>query len=135
VIGIRGQKVKKKWAIRSAVTALTVAALGLTSAGAAQAADDDVLLYNSGGVWVAWATYTDDGDTFEVLDTFADGYGPTLYLQKYSLTDGWYTVKSATNRTGANGEWVGFTYDIDGNIYRMRLCNNGACKNSANFSE
>jgi hypothetical protein len=117
------------------VASLAAITIGVTSAGVAQAADMQLYLEDTQGFQVASAGYQDDGDDFTLWDDRADSYAPTLYLQQ--LVVNWQTVKSITNRNGANGNPVGFSYDVkgDGAFYRMRLCVNGRCVNSSTFTE
>jgi hypothetical protein len=127
--------VAKKWVIRSIVTPLVALTLAMVSAGVAQADGVKLNLENTHGELVARARYVDDGDIFYLWDELANGYGPTLSLQWY-LGGKWVTVKSLHNTSG-NGSLVDFSYDINSDLYRMKLCEGDVdhCAYSTVFNE
>src|SRR5690606_15013593 len=84
----------------------------------------DTWLINSDidGRRVGAMQHVEDGDTFRVYDSYADGYGVEGCVQLHSPKGGWITQRCKHNGEGA-GTYVSFGYDVlEGLIYRMRLC-------------
>ena len=84
----------------------------------------DTWLINSDidGRRVGAMQHVEDGDTFRVYDSYADGYGVEGCVQLHSPKGGWITQRCKHNGEGAD-TYVSFGYDVlEGLIYRMRLC-------------
>jgi hypothetical protein len=120
--------------VRSIGTTAIALVMGVAAAGVAHAADIGVNVKNSSNSILASGEYVDDGDTFLLWDHYADGKAPILRLQEI-YGGGWRTIKSTTNRNGANGHPTGFDYNVSNSVYRMELCVGSKCAYSPSFGE
>jgi len=100
--------------IRRIATALTAAsAVVLLSAGVAQAADTRVYTQDLWGTYLGSATWTENGDSMEVCDTAADGWGVRGYIYVPNAPfpeDGTVLIKG--NDPSSDGKCAAFSKNI-----------------------
>lgn len=109
-----------------AATAATLLLVGAASAATAVSTGTTTVAHYHDGVKRGTFSHIDDGDTFRVCDTYADGHGVTAHiLQEEPITNDWSIRRSADD--GGDAGCDSFTFDIKGGEdYMMRVCWKGA---------
>lgn len=121
-----------KWSIRTAAIAAGAAAVMAVSAQQAMAVTNITI-----GSYYGTMTFIDDGDVFEICDTYADGSGVKGYIKYQPILGSAGIVRTLDDGGDAGCDKLPFNVGNDGD-YQMILCGNmgtGSCVSSRWFNE